>query len=76
MQTHRLGRKGYSPGLIGSISITVVEVEVRGRVAQGSYSEAEKHGRSELSYCTHTQEESDLSTYLSFCADKGTPAPD
>lgn len=42
MQTHRLGRKeGYSPGLIGSISITVgeeeVEVEVRVGVLRGEW---------------------------------------
>lgn len=74
MQTHRLGRKEcYSPGLIGSISITgeEVEVEVEGggfevmrKVAQCSYSEAEKHSRIKLSHCTHRKRASYLLIFL------------
>lgn len=71
MQTHRLGRKeGYSPGLIGSISITGEEEEEEGegvdtgRVVQCSYSEAEKNGRIKLSCCTHRKRETYLLIFL------------
>lgn len=73
MQTHRLGRKeGYSPGLIGSISIRGEEEEeeevemggVMGRVAQCSYGEAEKHGMIKLSHCTHRKRATYLLIFL------------